>query len=198
MRVLQLGTARVEEPGWAARRREDAAFEALVREHQHRVYSFCLRMLGEPEEALDVSQDVFLSVHRHLGTFRGEARLGTWLYRIARNHCLNRLTYLRRRGRGRSEAWGEAQEQALAGALDGPRRPDEALEARAEQARVQRAIAALDDEQRLLVVLRDLEGLSYQELVEVTELPEGTVKSRLHRARERLAALLGGEVDDAA
>jgi len=163
-----------------------------VREYQDRIYDFCTRMLGEPEEALDVTQEVFLAVHRSLDGFRADARLSTWLYRIARNHCLNRLKYLQRRGRGRKDEYGEANELAITEALGGAGRPDEALDARREQARVQRAIALLDDDQRALVVLRDLEGLSYEEIMDITELPEGTVKSRLHRARERLAVLLGG------
>lgn len=172
---------------------EPRAFEALVRAQQDRVYDFCLRMLGDSEEASDVAQDVFVSVHQHLRGFREDARLSTWILRIAKNHCLNRLKYLQRRGRGRSHALGEVSEAALWQALEGlggPLPPDQALVEQGDRERLSGAIARLDAEQRLLVVLRDVEGLSYEEIVQVTGLAEGTVKSRLHRARTRLAAAL--------
>jgi RNA polymerase sigma-70 factor (ECF subfamily) len=200
MTVLELPAAKVDRSLSGLRRRDAAPFEALVREHQDRIYAFCTRMLGEPEEAFDVTQEIFLAVHRHLDGFRADASLTTWLYRIARNHCLNRLQYLERRGRGRKDEYGEGNEQAITESQGGAPRPDEVLASRQEQARVQRAVGRLDHDQRALVVLRDLEGLSYEAIAEVAELPLGTVKSRLHRARERLAALLGeldGEVDHA-
>jgi RNA polymerase sigma-70 factor (ECF subfamily) len=190
--ILQLPVARVEHGLLARLRRRDAGtFEALVRQHQDRVYHFCCRMLGDQAEAAELTQEVFLSAHQHLDTFRAEATVSTWLYRIARNQCLNRLTHLRRRGGGRQEPYDEASELAITEAQGGAVRPDEALEARREQIRVQRAIAQLDEHARALVILRDLEGLSYEEIVGITGLPEGTVKSRLHRAREKLAGLLG-------
>ena len=173
------------------RRGEPDAFEELVRLHQDRLYDFCVRMLGDREEASDLVQDIFVSAHQHLGRFREDARLSTWLYRIGKNHCINRLKYLQRRGRGRSEAYGEQSEGALADALGSPPGPDAALESAREQARVQWAISQLEPDARMLVALRDIEGLSYEEIVDITELPLGTVKSRLHRAREKLANLLG-------
>lgn len=172
------------------RRREAAAFEVLVREHQDRVFDFCARMLADREEAFDVTQDVFLSVHKSTERFRADARLSTWIIRIARNHCLNRIKYLKRRGRGRSEEYGEVDEGRLAASVEGSLAPDEAVAAARLRERLRRAIAELDTEQRELVILRDVEGLSYDEIVSITDLPEGTVKSRLHRARERLAAAL--------
>ncbi|OJH35861.1 sigma-70 family RNA polymerase sigma factor [Cystobacter ferrugineus] len=173
------------------RRGEPEAFEALVRENQDRLYDFCVRMLADPEEANDVVQEVFVSAHQHLARFREDSKLSTWLFRIGKNHCLNRLKYLKRRGRGRSDEYGEQSEGALARALGSPPGPDEALEAAREQARVQWAITQLEPDARMLVALRDIEGLSYEEIVDITELPLGTVKSRLHRAREKLAEVLG-------
>ena len=172
------------------RRRAPDAFEALVLAHQDRVFNFCLRMLGDPEEAHDVGQEVFVAVHQHLSTFRHDAKLSTWILRIAKNHCLNRLKYLNRRGRGRSDEYEGVSDAALNDAAGAPTPPDEALAAAGGRERVHQAIAHLDEDQRMLVVLRDIEGLSYEEIVEITELPEGTVKSRLHRAREKLAAIL--------
>lgn len=173
------------------RRGDPEAFEALVRAHQDRLYDFCVRMLGDREEANDLVQDIFVSAHQHLAKFREDSRLSTWLFRIGKNHCINRLKYLKRRGRGRSEEYGEQNEGALAELLGSPPGPDAALESAREQARVQWAISQLDPEPRMLVALRDIEGLSYEEIVDITELPLGTVKSRLHRAREKLADLLG-------
>nr|WP_239015418.1 sigma-70 family RNA polymerase sigma factor [Archangium violaceum] len=173
------------------RRGDPEAFEALVRAHQDRLYDFCVRMLGDREEANDLVQDIFVSAHQHLAKFREDSRLSTWLFRIGKNHCINRLKYLNRRGRGRSEEYGEQNEGALAELLGSPPGPDAALESAREQARVQWAISQLDPEPRMLVALRDIEGLSYEEIVDITELPLGTVKSRLHRAREKLADLLG-------
>jgi len=168
------------------------AFESLVVEHQDRVFDFCFRMLGDREEASDIAQDVFLSVHRHLREFRRDAKLTTWLFRISRNHCLNRIKHLARRGRGRTESISDIDESRLDGSLGSAPPPDQALAQAAERKQVQDAIARLDDDQRALVALRDIEGLSYEEIAEISELPLGTVKSRLHRAREKLAELLGG------
>lgn len=172
------------------RRKDPSAFELLVRTHQDRVYDFCVRMLTDREEAFDLTQEIFISVHAHLDKFRADAKLTTWIYRIARNHCLNRLKYLKRRGRGRSEEYGEGNELSINESMGGPQRPDEAVSARTDRELVHRAIQELDEDQRSLVVLRDVEGLSYEEIVEITELAEGTVKSRLHRAREKLATIL--------
>jgi RNA polymerase sigma-70 factor (ECF subfamily) len=173
------------------RRGDPEAFEALVREHQDRVFDFCVRMVGDREEASDLVQEIFVSVHQNLGRFREDAKLSTWIFRISKNQCINRLKYLKRRGRGRSDEYGEVGEDVLSGAMGAPPTPDAALESARERARVQWAISQLEPDARMLVALRDIEGLSYEEIIEITELPEGTVKSRLHRAREKLADLLG-------
>jgi RNA polymerase sigma-70 factor (ECF subfamily) len=173
------------------RRGEPEAFEQLVREHQDRVFDFCVRMVGDREEANDLVQEIFVSVHQNVGKFREDAKLSTWIFRISKNQCINRLKYLKRRGRGRSDEYEEVGEAALSGAMGAPITPDAALESSRERARVQWAISQLEPDARMLVALRDIEGLSYDEIIEITELPEGTVKSRLHRAREKLADLLG-------
>jgi len=172
------------------RRRDERAFTELVRLHQDRVYDLCVRMLNDREEAFDVAQEVFVSLHAALGQFRGDSRLSTWIFKVAKNHCLNRLKYLGRRQRGRTDELSDVPEGELAEHQQGPN-PQEALLGKEQQARVQAAIARLPDEQRLLVVLRDIEGLTYDEIVQITEQPEGTVKSRLHRARAALAEILG-------
>lgn len=156
------------------------AFEALVTRFQDPLYDFCLRMLGDREEALDLLQDVFLSVHQHATGFREQSSLKTWLFRLTKNQCLNKLKYLRRR---RAPGAQRADDPASPPA-------DELLARAADRLRVQRALALLPPEARMMVVLRDIEGLSYEEIQEITDLPIGTIKSRLHRARERLAGVL--------
>ncbi len=172
------------------RRRDPSAFEMLVKAHQDRVYDFCVRMLADREEAFDLTQEIFISIHQHLEKFRADAKLSTWIFRIARNHCLNRLKYLKRRGRGRSDDFAETNELAITESMGGSARPDDAVSAARERELVHKAIQELEEDQRALVVLRDVEGLSYEEIMDITELPEGTVKSRLHRAREKLAHIL--------
>ncbi|MGI5863036.1 MAG: RNA polymerase sigma factor [Myxococcales bacterium] len=171
------------------RRGDERAFVELVREHQDRVYDLLVRMLGDREEALDLSQEVFASIHASVARFRGESRLSTWIFRVAKNHCLNRLKYLQRRHRNRSTEISSVPERELE-ACAPSRRPDEHIAESELRALVRRGIALLDEEHRLLLVLRDIEGLSYHEIAEITEQPEGTVKSRLHRARASLARIV--------
>ncbi|MEM9863829.1 MAG: sigma-70 family RNA polymerase sigma factor, partial [Myxococcota bacterium] len=125
-------------------------------------------------------------------SFRGDSKLSTWLYRVATNHCKNRIKYLGRRARGKKK---ELDEIADASAIESATmstsaqlpRPDEALAGRQIESFVQQALVALSNEQRELVVLRDIENMTYEELQTVTGLAAGTVKSRLHRARLALA-----------
>lgn len=164
------------------RRGDERAFEELVRDHQDRVFGLILRMLGDRGEAEDLTQEVFVAVHQALPRFRGESRLSTWIWRIAKNHALNRIKVLVRRER-----------LPDAGPLEEAPRPDRVYDERERRSAVQRAIARLEPDSRLVVALRDLEGLSYEEIAEIVEEPLGTVKSRLHRARLRLAEMLSKE-----
>jgi RNA polymerase sigma-70 factor, ECF subfamily len=152
------------------------AFEDLVRVQQHRVYGLALRMLGNSAEAQDVAQEVFLRAHRGLAAFRGAARLSTWLYTIASRLCLSRLA-------GSERRFASHGEEPLDRLVDARPGPDEALERGELEEALHRAIAELPEERRLVVVLRDIEGLAYEEIAEILELPVGTVRSRLHRAR---------------
>jgi RNA polymerase sigma-70 factor (ECF subfamily) len=146
--------------------------------YQHRVFGVAVRMLGSRAEAEDVAQETFLRAHRALPEFRAEARLGTWLYAIVSRLCLNRLAAPERRLAGGEDAL------AAAPSLE----PDAAttLERAERDAALRDAIAALPEERRILVILRDLEGLSYEEIAEALALEPGTVRSRLHRARMEL------------
>ena len=155
------------------------AFEDLVMTYQHRVFAVALRMLGNRAEAEEVAQEAFVRAHRALGEFRGDAKLSTWLYAITSRLCLNRLASGERR-------MARQGEDALLRLSDAGPRPDAALERRELEAALGRAIADLPEDRRIVVVLRDLEGLSYEEIAQVLELELGTVRSRLHRARAEL------------
>ncbi len=176
----------------AFREGKAGAFDAIVRAHQDRVYAFCLRMLSDREDALDVAQEVFLSAYRNLAGFRGEASLSTWLLRIAANRSLNRI---RQRGtRAAREVMpidpqgeGDSHFQPPGREED---RPDRMVESRETRKILEAAIANLDDDSRTLVLLSDVEGLSYEELSEAVGIPLGTVKSKLHRARMALRKML--------
>jgi len=169
------------------RDRDERAFRDIVELYQHKVFNLTYRMLGDRSEAEDLSQEVFITVFKSIDSFRGDAKFSTWLYRIAANHCKNRIKYLaRRHDRDRAEYDEAVSRSTAAGAVTSPRaplRPDVALEGVERDRQLQQAIAQLDEDHRLLIVLRDIEELSYEEIVAVTGLAEGTVKSRLHRAR---------------
>ena len=155
---------------------EAQAFEELVRTHQHRVFAVALRMLGNAAEAEEVAQEVFLRAHRALGEFRGDAKLSTWLFAIASRLSLTRLAAAER-------SLIRQGEESVARLPHDAGGPDALLEQSELDAALHRAIAELPDERRIVVVLRDLEGLSYEEIAAALELPTGTVRSRLHRAR---------------
>ena len=170
--------------------RDPLAFDEIVRRYGDKVFSLIYRMLGNRHEAEDVAQEVFITVFKTVDSFRGEAKFSTWLLRIAANQSKNRIKYLSRRPTDGGELDDAAQAGVGApGATPGPiahaqiDAPDKLLEAAEMERLMQTAIAALDEEHRLLVILRDVEEMSYQEIGEITGLPEGTIKSRLHRAR---------------
>ena len=163
---------------------DEKAFETLVRRHQDRVYRLLYRMLGSREEAEDACQEAFLSLHRHGHRFRREARFSTFLYRVAANAALNRRRSL---GRARARQRELAQTQAAGAQLPStPRDPEDAAGGAEIQQIVQRALQTLPEELRTAVVLYDLEGLPYKEIAAILAIPEGTVKSRIHRARHSL------------
>lgn len=158
-----------------------SAFEDFVSAYQHRVFAVAYRMLGNYAEAEEAAQEVFLRVYRSIGEFRGEAQLSTWLYTITSRLCLNRLASGERRmARAR-------EDDATLANLPGPG-VDAALELeqREQQAALERAISELPDERRVIVILRDVQGLSYEEIATALDLSLGTVRSRLHRARLEL------------
>ena len=175
------------------KRREELAFHEFVVRNQRSIFNLCLRMVGHPIEAEDVAQDVFVRSFLAIDTFRGDSSLATWLYRIAINLCKNRLKYLGRRRHGSAQTVDDVPEgellRSVAGGLsvgEPVARPDEILAGNETEALIQRALATVDPDFRELLILRDIEGMSYADVMAITGLAEGTVKSRLHRARQAL------------
>ncbi len=183
------GAPREDEPDLLARlrRREARAFEDMVIAYQHRVFGVALRMLGSAAEAEEVAQEAFLRALSSIASFRGDAKLSTWLYTIVSRLCLNRLASAERKH-------VRHDDEALAQATDDREDPAERVERRQREAALHEAIAELADERRIVLVLADLEGLTYEEIADALAVPIGTVRSRLHRARvdlrEKLEKLL--------
>lgn len=168
------------------RDRDERAFRELIAAHRDRVFNITYRMLGNRHEAEDVAQEVFITVFKQIDNFREESKFSTWLYRVAVNHCKNRLKYLKRRhDKDRDEINDDTTTAGSNGTIGSPlpSSPDRALEGAQMEKVLAEAIKSLDEEQRLVVILRDVEDLTIEEICAITELPDGTVKSRLHRAR---------------
>lgn len=168
------------------RDRDESAFRELLETHRDRVFNITYRMLGNRAEAEDVAQEVFIAVFKNIDEFREESKFSTWLYRVTVNHCKNRIKYLARRHDRDRDELDETSHQANGAVNGAPVRaaaPDRALASAQMEKLLQEAIAALDEDQREVIILRDVEDLSIEEICEITKLPDGTVKSRLHRAR---------------
>ena len=166
------------------------AFSPLVEEHQDRVYRLALRLLGNEADAADAAQDAFIKAFTSLHSFRGDSRFGVWLYRLTNNICSG---YLRRRKRQDAVSLQTENEEGeeLELALPDERYTPEALLEKAEDVRaVREAIAALPEDCRQILLMREIGGLSYDELAKELRLEVGTVKSRLNRARKKLCVLL--------
>ena len=175
--------------------RDERAFNALVRAYQRRVFALLLRMIGNRAEAEDLAQEVFVQVFKAIGSFRGESKLSTWVYRIAINLCKNRSKYLRVRHSGEQDSIDALHDRMPLGAAKGANvaqveRPDEMIAGKQVERIVKDAILQLEPSFRECLVLRDVEDLSYEEIGAITGLPEGTVKSRIHRGRAQLKELV--------
>jgi RNA polymerase sigma-70 factor (ECF subfamily) len=167
------------------RRGDLGAFEEIYKAHSGKLYSLACRMLGNPTEAEDLLQEIFLSAHRKLDSFRGESALGTWLYRLATNQCLDDV---------RSRA---ARSNQVTDTIDDdPALLDVRSRGIADQTvakmDLERAVAQLPDRARAAFLLHDVQGLEHREVAEALGIAEGTSKSQVHKARLRLRALLGG------
>lgn len=169
------------------------AFEALVRRYQHVAYTVCFRYLRNPQSAEETAQDVFVSLFRKLHEFRGESSFKSWFYRVLTNHCHNRHKAGVRRAEQRHDS------------IDAPREPDDEHSGRTElpdqspdpetrlvesqrQALIDASLADIGDEARLILLLREGQGMAYEDIADALRLNPGTVKSRIHRARAELKA----------
>jgi RNA polymerase sigma-70 factor (ECF subfamily) len=170
---------------------DEAACADLVSEHQRMVFHLALHLLGDHDEALDLSQEVFLNVFRTIGRFRGQSALRTWIYRIVINQARNRQRWWRRRHRAEQVSLEERLENNgdLPPASD-LAQPDRMFGRKELASRISDALATLPFEQRTAIVLREVDGLSYEEIAFSLGVAVGTVKSRLTRAREALRARL--------
>jgi RNA polymerase sigma-70 factor (ECF subfamily) len=172
---------------------DDDAFETLIGRHEQRVFRLLMRMMGTREEAEDVAQETFLSLHRHGRRFRGDSRFSTFVYRVAANAALNRRRSL---GRSRARVDKLAVRQAAGDDLPySPRDPEDATLGLEMTEHVRAALQKLSPTLRMPVVLYDIEGLAYSEIAKVLSIAEGTVKSRIHRARQALREDLSGVVN---
>lgn len=175
-------------------------FEKLVTAYEKNVYNLALRMVGDPDDAADITQDTFIKAYRALGSFRGDSKFSSWLYRIASNVCLDFLRSRSRRAQTSLSFESEDGETDIE-LPDMSGNPEEVLMKKLSMEAVRRGMEKLPPRQRQILVLRELCGMSYAELAQTLGLEEGTVKSRIFRARKRLCAILlndGNISDDAA
>jgi RNA polymerase sigma-70 factor, ECF subfamily len=160
------------------------SFEILVRRHQRTIFNLVYRLLGDYDEAAEVAQEVFLSAYKSIGQFRGDANFSTWLYRIGLNHASTRRKSLNNT---------QQRHVALDGTeviADGVADPAKSFEHKEIQQQVQQALNRLDPADARIILLRDLQDVPYEDVAEMLDIPVGTVKSRLHRARQALKANL--------
>lgn len=160
------------------------SFETLVRRYQKAIFNMVYRLLGDYDEAAEVAQEVFLSAFKSIQQFRGDAVFSTWLYRIGFNHASTRRKSLNSTHQRHVPLDGT---EVIA---DGSADPAKSVEHKEIQQRVQQALDSLDPEDARIILLRDLQDISYEDVAEMLGIPVGTVKSRLHRARQALKATL--------
>ncbi|OPY79136.1 MAG: ECF RNA polymerase sigma-E factor [Syntrophorhabdus sp. PtaU1.Bin153] len=176
------------------------AFEILVERHQKRMLNVAYRMTGDYEEACEIVQEAFLSAYKAIRKFRGEAAFVTWLTRITINHAKNRLKQINARSHCEGPSLDdpvETETGLLARDVHSPEAPAiEQLEQKEIQVKVQKCVNSLDNEYREVLVLRDIQGFSYEEICDILQLPGGTVKSRLFRAREAIKTCLAKILGD--
>jgi RNA polymerase sigma-70 factor (ECF subfamily) len=169
---------------------ERAAFEEFVATYQGLVYELSYRLLGDPEDARDATQETFLKVYRHVGNFRGESGLKTWLYRIAVNQASNQRRWWRRRRKkdmlSLDAAPDDARETLADRLASRVATPEQVALDRERERRMMEALETLKHDFRVAVVLRDVQDLSYEEIAETVGVSVGTVKSRIARGREEL------------
>jgi RNA polymerase sigma-70 factor (ECF subfamily) len=163
------------------------AFEELILKHEKIVYNLALRMMNHSEDAMDISQEVFLKAYRSLSNFDERSAFSTWLYRITHNTCIDEI----RKRKGKQTYSLEEDLESEDGSMqrqvaDDGDTPEESLMRKEQKSEILRALDTLSEEHKAAIILRDVKGLSYEEIAEILELSLGTVKSRINRARNQL------------
>jgi RNA polymerase sigma-70 factor, ECF subfamily len=187
----------------ALQRGEPAAFRALIERHQRPLYMLCLRLMSDVSEAEDMTQETFIKASQAISSFRHESLLSTWLYRIATNLCKNRIGYLKRRQQSSHDHLASLEAKAgdlwqgRAESVVSHDQPEVVAESKEAQEIIIQALDSLPEKQKTALTLRDIQGLSYAEIADITGASLGTVKSRIHQGRLLLVkvyqALLNGE-----
>jgi len=167
-----------------------ALFEKLVLENQTKVYNLALRMVGNEQDAFDMSQEAFIKAYNSIALFRGESRFSVWLYRLTTNVCLDFLRSEGRRSHGSLTYMSEEDDDKELEIPDERFSPETLAEKKELREAVNRGLMSLPKDYRTILLLREIDGLSYEEIAEALALEEGTVKSRIFRARKRLCAIL--------
>lgn len=175
---------------------DETAYAVLVRRYRNRIFNFTFRYTGNAAEAEDLTQDVFIKAYRNLHRFRGDAKFSTWLYQIAKNMSINRLRSIKRAIVGLVnpivDDEGDEGLDPIAQAASQDRSPEDRMLGQEAEKVVQHAIQKLTPVYRAALILRDIEDLPYEEIAVILGLAEGTVKSRIHRARSELKQILAG------
>ena len=169
-----------------ARRGDASAFDPLVRRHLRAAYAVALAVLGRPSDAEDVAQEAFVKAYRALGSFRGDSAFYTWLYRIAVNTARNSLASRQRRPLDYEAGLSESEQNNVEARLKHDDTPEATVLSEEIRQTVNSAIEQLPEDLRTAIVLREIEGLSYEEIATAMDCPVGTVRSRIFRAREAI------------
>ena len=169
---------------------DDEAFAQLMRDNEKRIYNLTLRMTGNPDDAMDLAQETFLNAWRGLNFFKGDSAFSTWVYRLASNACIDHLRRKKRRQDISAPMPVDEEDNSQPDIPDERFQPEQELERRELQRAVAQGLEQLSDEHRQVLVMREINGLSYQEIADVLDLEAGTVKSRIARARNSLRKIL--------
>lgn len=179
-----------------AKKGDITAFEALIEDHQKRVYNIALRILNNSEDAYDAAQEVFIKVYKSIASFKGDSSFSTWIYRITKNVCLDEI---RKRKKNKAISIDEEYENEEGSMqkqiYDDSPGPEEITERKIDKEQIYKAIELLSEQQKIVLVLRDIQGFSYEEIGKIIDCPEGTVKSRINRARKSLVELLRSKTE---
>jgi RNA polymerase sigma-70 factor (ECF subfamily) len=174
-----------------ARQGDAEAFEKLIEAYQKKVFNIALRMLGNYDDACDIAQEVFIRAFRSIKDFREQALFSTWIYKIATNACLDELRRRKNRVFISIDEEVKLEEGDLKRQIEDDKpSPDIEVEQNEMREEINKAISELSEEHRVVIVLRDIQGFTYEEIAKITKCPEGTVKSRINRARQALKEIL--------